>query len=891
MKNFKMIFYALLLNICWLQAQEYTDVQIGFERAHIEKELSHHGELNPSEIKQKMEQLRTAFVERYVQSINSPNGNSRVGLPTPVTSSENMDFSQNTNLWTLNMNRLNYGVRPSQDNTPNGINSWGIQGAAGLANVIDPFSNISRFQVIPASTIDPRLNSPVNRAAPLGANVLRMGDPNEFPDILDIDSDEGQEEVSKSYVLTADNSVLRYGYAIIFEQIAHQNVPNSFDIFISVNGVPLDGCTEINFSFNDAMAGNGFVPSAINPLDLVRPWTTNTIDLLSVPGVQLGDIITIAFRVRDCGFTIHGSYAYISAEALPSEQAITSTSASGDLCVDEVITFTTDVDILAGSTTFWEITDGTNVINTFPNGGASINDTFMQPGTYTVNFSMTSPGGCTINSSTMVDIEECCPDCNEVGDDIMNGITPVATECGAFRTKITPEMLECYTIQINIGDGSGYTTITSSDVTNSFYEWNYTENQTYLVVVRLIDPETGNVCYFKRKKFDVKCCFDCNATGDGILNSIGATSTCGKYIAGITEHDLNCFDIDVNIGDGSGWVSLTSGDISNDNYFFSYTENDSYIFQLRMTDLTTGLECYNESITLEVSCFEEFCVEDPILEDLLANQLMNILNAIVDNGFTSRCGIAGVVDITTLPEVVQFIQIYDLQNRLQNAIDIRENLPFNSYPYYTANITDVYYSWGDAGFGRPPCLTITFANQPFAQQGPRFSYFISGGYDNGVPNSTIGLNPNLIDQFTDIDIDVAESKATFQYVDNNGQTQSLYDILWPMTAVQGSISGLRYCWFHDLNFTPETMLDDTQNKVDLKIHPNPVTDRFSLEFTEEGVVENYDVTVQSMTGMTVYQSKRKNEKTILVDNWMPGIYFVKVVATNGTTFVERLIVK
>lgn len=888
MKKLSMYLLATLFCCAGLSAQEYSDTEIGFERENALKELRHQDDYNKIELERALNQLREEYVQYYELKLKyQENDNNRIAVPTPITSCDNMDFSQNTNLWTFNASIQEYNTRPSQSTTNN---SWGQQGNTFTGIINDPISGVPRFQVLPANTVDPMLNSAVDVGAAAGDNVLRMGNANEFPG----GSMRGQEEISKSFILNNQNSVLQYGFAIVFENPTHAPQPNSFDIFISVNGVPLTGCSQINYSFNDAINGNGFVPSALNPVDLVRPWATNTIDLLANPSVQLGDLITISFRNRDCGWGGHGSYAYVSAQCFPNSQAITATSASGDICVDELITFTTDVDILVGATTQWQILDGTTVLTTISNGGDTITYTFNQVGTYTVNFTMTTPSGCTVNSSTTIEITECpvdCPDCTEVGKEIFSSLSPTEEECGEYFVKISPEILECYKIEINQGDGSGWTVITTSDLDGNQYIFSYADNGTYSLGIRLFDLESGKECFYDKQSVVVNCCLDCEEEGSTIFESIEETENCGEYAITVSNQTLECYNVQVYL-DIIGWYTITSSDISNNTYVFSYENDGSNTYAIRLLDPITGKQCFYKKKGIEFECTSEICEEDPVLENILAENLKKILNAILDldNGFTGICASGSsstFVDITNMPEVVQFMQVYDLQNRLQNAIDIREIQTNGNYPYYTADITDVYYKWGYGNTGGPPCLTITFANQPFGQLGPSFQYKIAGGWANGAPLNPDGLNATLIEEFTNIVINVGDFKATYEYITTGGQAESIYDILWPYTHVEGAGNALRFCSFHDLDFVPTNIAVETENE--LSLYPNPTNNEFTIAFEDEKhLEEGYEVAIRSIAGVLVHQSK--NQKRISVRHLPPGIYFISVLTDTGESYRKQLIV-
>lgn len=221
------------------------------------------------------------------------------------------------------------------------------------------------------------------------------------------------------------------------------------------------------------------------------------------------------------------------------------------------------------------------------------------------------------------------------------------------------------------------------------------------------------------------------------------------------------------------------------------------------------------------------CSSNPNDEALLEEHLKRIINGILslNNGWTGNIvsGSASTyVDITTLPEVVDFMNAYNFQNRLQQAIDIRHQL-HASYPYNTPTITHVYYKWGYNHFGTDQRgkLRIYFAEQGPGQGGDLFYYSFAGGYSNGGPLGTDGLDPTEIQQITNIDINENGQMASYSYLDNAGATHQFTDILWPYSWVQNKGTGFYYCWFHNTNYQPRLGLAGRRSS-NVRLAYNPV---------------------------------------------------------------------
>lgn len=213
------------------------------------------------------------------------------------------------------------------------------------------------------------------------------------------------------------------------------------------------------------------------------------------------------------------------------------------------------------------------------------------------------------------------------------------------------------------------------------------------------------------------------------------------------------------------------------------------------------------------------CTSNPQDEQLLEYHLKEIINGILslNQGWTGNLisGSASAYrDITNLPAVTTFLADYNFQSRLQRAIDIRSQV-YSSYPHHTPNITHVYYKWGYrySSADERGKLRIYFAEQGPGEQGDIFYYSFVGGYADGNPIGTAGLDPTQIQQINQIDIDEETQMASYTYTDHAGATHQFNDILWPYSWVENSGTGFDYCWFHDANYQPQTLLASRDSKT------------------------------------------------------------------------------
>ncbi len=528
--------------------------------------------------------------QKHTDEINKIN---RTTIPILNTGCTNMDFKEGTAGWTYHWSNSSYGTKPSQD-----ADASSQYGNASRF-IIDPVTNETRFEVLPANSFDIRLGQVIKPNAAVGEKVLLMGRREEVPSGGGNHGEPasiGQEEVSKKFTVTAQKSALQYGYAIVFEQPDHEN-PNSFSISLDVNNATVTGCSETSFTVDMATLNNGFMDSAVNPIDKVRSWAINTIDLLSIPGVRIGSEVTITFRNRDCSLGSHGSYAYISARCLPPTEVISATNSAG-ICTGQYITFDANVDVFPGATTKWEILSGTTVIHRSYNR-TRIFYRFAQDGTYTVRFTMDSPmGGCSLTNSTIFKMTKCCKDCKSSNEDIFNSIKETNT-CGKYQITVPEEIPNCYKIILN-REPELPIEVTADMLNNGVFTFDFPVNGVYDISIELIDLKTGKVCYSKKKKITVSCCESCNTLGTTIFNSLEYSRVCGAYYVKIPEVTFECYNVEITTGLDT--TLITEVPYPNGMFVFDFDQNGWHAFSIKLYDKQTGTLCYSKDDGVIVYC-------------------------------------------------------------------------------------------------------------------------------------------------------------------------------------------------------------------------------------------------------------------------------------------------
>lgn len=180
---------------------------------------------------------------------------------------------------------------------------------------------------------------------------------------------------------------------------------------------------------------------------------------------------------------------------------------------------------------------------------------------------------------------EPCTNCTEDGNEIFNSIAMTPKGCGRYQVEVPLETLECYMVQIYNGINNSWTTINPDDLTNGFYVFEYDQNGTYTVAIRLINIASGikDVCYINKRKVVIDCCpLSCKEVAQGIEVTNGG---CGpNYFVPFGTND--CFSVFVNGGSEPFPIITEIFDGTN------YGSNANYI---TIIDNLTGEVC--ETIT------------------------------------------------------------------------------------------------------------------------------------------------------------------------------------------------------------------------------------------------------------------------------------------------------
>lgn len=386
-----------------IHAQEkYTDEEIGFDKARLEKEISENEKLTDKEVSIKLEEIRKHLVE-----VKESGGfekwlfNQRLTIPKEAQSQARTfnncsDFTFDDG--TLAGWCLCYNIATHDYNDPF------CEASTCSVNTPDFLLEQGqfRFSVENHDDVDPWLASIDEDVTYPGNNVLKLGN-----DAVS----QRKEQVSKSFVLNEIDDFIYYEYAIILEDPNHGERP-FFSSQILINGNPVP-CSRIFFEAFNSIPG--FTNSPDDPDVKIKPWSSNIIRPSDF-GAQIGDEITFIAQVADCGAGAHFGYAYFDIACL-SEDEIIIANGGEPTCLNEEVTFTTAQEILGDFT--WEILDSLGtVLATFENVAAPTY-TFNTIGNYTVRITIdnfTTTTGCSpIVSvfSTEIEVVDCSEPCND----------------------------------------------------------------------------------------------------------------------------------------------------------------------------------------------------------------------------------------------------------------------------------------------------------------------------------------------------------------------------------------------------------------------------------------------------------------------------------------------
>ena len=165
------------------------------------------------------------------------------------------------------------------------------------------------------------------------------------------------------------------------------------------------------------------------------------------------------------------------------------------------------------------------------------------------------------------------------------------------------------------------------------------------------------------------------------------------------------------------------------------------------------------------------------------------------------------------------------------------------------------------------------------------------------------------------EMDTGINKLYVAYVDNNLNTQWNVDIyttcpnaLWGSPVTYSSCvrknGGVIICGWGDftcnensMSFFPLVLIVDNNGTVisenpnnnrPYSFYPNPANDVINISFSPDVNVEK--VEIYGLDGK-LYHEQNFNMETISVNSLSNGIYMMKVILDNGTTFNDKIVVK
>lgn len=173
----------------------------------------------------------------------------------------------------------------------------------------------------------------INQVAPGGsAKSVRIGN---------MAAGFGSELLSKTFVVTAAESVIKFWYAVVLEDPQHPFVqqPSLWVRALDSTGAVIPGAVNLG-NGSDKLVSDGtnpFFNKKPSTFILYRDWSCAQIDLSS----QIGKTVTIEFVTEDCAQGAHYGYAYIdnvcgSCAGDPSGDIVFNKAASSDCGVGKV---------------------------------------------------------------------------------------------------------------------------------------------------------------------------------------------------------------------------------------------------------------------------------------------------------------------------------------------------------------------------------------------------------------------------------------------------------------------------------------------------------------------------------------------------------------------------
>jgi hypothetical protein len=181
----------------------------------------------------------------------------------------------------------------------------------------------------------------LQRTAPgtAGTQSLRLG--NDLPG-------RGAEGVAKRFVVTAENAIYYFQYAIVMDR-SHSNVDgsvNGSEVFFAAEAVDMSGVT-IDKIIDVANPSNPFINAVNSGSTYYRDWRCASLDLSS----KIGEEVVVMFINSDCSAGGHKGYTYLDdvCKECKSTEGYIDLELEGDGCIDENNAYAGNFDIPDGA--------------------------------------------------------------------------------------------------------------------------------------------------------------------------------------------------------------------------------------------------------------------------------------------------------------------------------------------------------------------------------------------------------------------------------------------------------------------------------------------------------------------------------------------------------------
>ena len=133
--------------------------------------------------------------------------------------------------------------------------------------------------------------------------------------------------------------------------------------------------------------------------------------------------------------------------------------------------------------------------------------------------------------------------------------------------------------------------------------------------------------------------------------------------------------------------------------------------------------------------------------------------------------------------------------------------------------------------------------------------------------------------------DIVDSLTYFMTDTNNNVFQITF------TGFAGSSTGMTY---FNVNKVGNLSIENTTLAINnISVYPNPAIDFVNISIDSKDIQNNLDITVYSITGSVVYQTRENftgnNLVQIPVNNWQKGVYLIRI-GNDANAVVKRVIV-